>query len=221
MIQIKKIGLFLFLAMLFLQTKAQDELMPRMAIGGQVGYHLSFMEFAGGEPVRWDYFQGMTGGVNLQFMSRKMLGFETSILYGQFGWYEDNNLLQPVGKKVVHRIEIPLYSHISIGKRRLRLLLDAGPYFRFRIKEETEGVLFKGTVFENRSLDNGTSYGLSFQGGFAWRSPSLIVQLRGNFHMGLTNFFEPIRSELEVSAERSTGGSISVMIPFGNKYIDE
>jgi len=209
----KKQLFFIFLFAFPFLSSAQDP-MKKLAIGISGGFNQSLIDF--GRAVRTDYVDGISGGIQFQFMSRAMLGFETGIFYSQLGWEEqDISTRVPTGRINTQVIEFPLYSHLAFGKGRLRLLVDAGPYFRFLINETIDGVLTRG-----KGPDNETSYGLSFRGGLGWRSNGFIVQLRGNYHLGLTNFYE-VTVATDISVERSLGGSLSVLIPFGNKYIDE
>ncbi len=190
-----------------------------MAVGLNGGYNQSVLDL--GRSKGTEYVDGFAGGVQFQFMSRKMLGFETGVFFNQLGWIERNdttNLVQ--GKINTQVIELPLYSHLAFGKGKIRLLLDAGPYFRFIVNQSVEGTIQAGTDFENKAPENSTSYGLSFKGGLGYRSNSFIVQIRGNYHLGLTNFYIPTAAT-DISVERSFGGSVSVLIPFGNNFIDE
>jgi len=197
-----------------------QELMPRLALGATGGYHVSFMQVDLGNSL--SFITGGNGGFQLQYMSRRMLGFETGLTLGQVGWSQlDSVTNNELGRTLITVLELPLYSHLSLGKGRFRILIDAGPYLRFFVNEKQEGERFPGKVYENKPIDVNSSYGLSFAGGFGWRTPKLIVQLKGNFHLGLTNYFTPVISEITVSTERSAGGSISVMLPIGQKYIDE
>ena len=193
--------------------------MPKMAIGINGGYNESLVDF--GSSVRTKRVDGYAVGIQFQLMSRKMLGFETGVFFNQLGWIEvDSTGVSNRGRISTQVIEVPLYSHLALGKGKIRLLLDAGPYFRFIINEEIEGIIQPDTEFENTRPENSASYGLSFRGGLGWRSNRFIIQLRGNYHLGLTNFYDATIAT-DVSAERSFGGSLSVLIPFGNNYIDE
>ena len=199
----------------FGNTLIAQEQMPKLAIGATGGLQASFIQFTPGGIS--DNLLGSHAGIHLQYMSRKMLGFETALLFTQIGWKIVDAATQTSASAKVTAIEFPLNSHLAIGKGPFRFLVDAGPYLRFF----TNTTYPDGDIFPSRPIENDISYGLNFAGGLGWRSTKFIVQLKGNFHLGLTNYFTPVIDDITVSAERSIGGSLSILLPIGKKYIDE
>jgi len=201
-----------------------QELMPRLALGAKIGYQQSIVDFGG--DVASNYIPGINAGFQLQYMSRRMLGFEMNLLYSQVGWIEEARGIDTYQRKIT-TLEIPLMTHVAIGKGPLRVLIDAGPYLRFHLKEAKlnpfPDFLFPDASFTYQSsdLDANATYGLVFGGGLAYRTPKIIIQGRGFFHLGLTNYFESQVDQFIVSTEQSVGGAVSVLLPIGQKYIDE
>lgn len=186
-----------------------------MAIGVQGGWHNSWISFSGTPLIPTSYLSGGQAGVQFQYMSRPMLGFETSLLYTNIGWQERGTF--GLYTRKIKAVEWQLNTHLSLGKKWLRLLADAGPYLRFFIAETANGPADLPQY--SMSFDNNFQYGLFAGGGLGIRTDKIIIQLRGHFNVGLTNFFDSDVDVFFISADRVAGASASVMIPFGKATI--
>jgi len=198
-----------------------QEGMPRLSLGARAGFQQSIVDF--GVNVGSDYIPGVNAGFQLQYMSRRMVGFELGILYSQVGWLQKARNV-PTYERKISTLEIPLMTHIAIGKGPIRVLVDAGPYLRFHLADSKNNPFpDPDTTFQYQlsDLNANSTYGLVFGGGLSYRTPKIIIQARGFYHLGLTNYFESRVDQFLVSAERSVGGAISVLLPIGQKYIDE
>lgn len=190
--------------------------MPKMAIGIQGGGHTSWTSFSGTPAIQRSYLPGIRGGIQFQYMSRPMLGFETNVLYTTVGWQERHS--QGFYSRKINAIEWQVNTHLSIGKKALRLLVDAGPYMRFFISESVDAPdASQEADFPQYFLpfEHNFQYGLLVGGGLGLRLPKFIIQARGHFHLGLTNFFNTDFANFFASSDQVAGGSLSVLLPFG------
>lgn len=197
---------------LFLPSSAQNS-MPKMAIGVQTGVQNTWPAFAGTRNLARGYLLGAYGGVQFQYMSSRMLGFESNLLYTNVGWQEPSE--QGTYSRKIKAIEWQLNTHLAIGKKVLRLLADAGPYMRFFISDTPRGP--RDFPEYNVDFDNNFQFGLKFGGGLGVRFPKFIIQARGHFHMGLSHFFDTDFSVFFESTDQAAGGNLSIMIPFGKE----
>lgn len=204
----------LLLFLLFFGVMVNSWAQPKnksMAIGVQGGWHNSWISFAGSPQIPTSYLSGAQAGVQFQYMSRPMLGFESSLLYTNIGWKESGSL--GLYTRKIRAVEWQLNTHLSLGKKWLRLLADAGPYLRFFISDTANGPADLPQY--NMPFDNNFQYGLFAGGGLGIRTDKFIIQCRGHINVGLTNFFDSNIDVFIISSDRVAGGSLSVMIPFG------
>ncbi|NNE28620.1 MAG: PorT family protein [Saprospiraceae bacterium] len=202
------------LLLLFLSTFsfAQNLSTTKMAVGATLGPHNSWPEFSGNYALQDDPLPGLHGGVKFQYMSRPMLGFETSVLYTQIGWKEAFQTGE-VYKRKIDALEWQLVTHFAMGKGWLRGIFDAGPYLRFFLNEKNLGP--ESLPQYSMDFDNNVQYGLLAGAGLSTRLGKVILQCTGHFHLGLTNFFDSDIDVFFTSADRAVGASASILIPFG------
>lgn len=206
-----RIFLVLTLVMSFASFAFSQQDTKRLALGLNAAYQNSWINDSGNAAIGPGYLPGVQAGLKFQYMTRPMLGFETILQYSQNGWREATTA--GIFERNINTLEWQLNTHISIGKSWLRLLLDAGPYLRFFLDDK-----FNGPTSEYQyemTLHNNTQYGLNFSGGLGFRFENFIIQGKGFFNLGLTNYFNSNINFFLLSSERVAGGSLSIMIPFG------
>ena len=200
---------FLFLASLPLLPAQETK---KMAAGATAGLHYTWPVFTGAFGIQDEPFQGAHGGVKFQYMSRPMLGFETALLFTKVGWQE--SISSQTYTREIDAIEWQLITHFSLGQGWLKGIMDAGPYLRFFLNNVSMGP--ESLPQYSMDLDNEFQYGILTGGGFSVTVGKIILQLTGQFHLGLTNFFDSDFDVFFTSSDRTGGFSASILIPFGD-----
>jgi len=78
------------------------------------------------------YLQGNTGGLMFRLISEPHIGFQVELNYTQKGWKMDS-----VGySRRINYISVPIMTHINIGKKSMRFILNLGPEFAYQISEK-------------------------------------------------------------------------------------
>ncbi len=76
--------------------------------------------------------QGNTGGIMFRLISEPHIGFQVEVNYTQKGWKEDS-----IGyARKLNYISIPIMTHINMGSKALRVILNLGPEVAYMISEE-------------------------------------------------------------------------------------
>ncbi len=80
------------------------------------------------------FYQGYSGGFLFRLISEPHIGFQAEINYTQKGWKEDS-----VGyARRITYVNIPIMTHINIGKKAVRFTLNLGPEVAFKISEKEQ-----------------------------------------------------------------------------------
>ena len=78
------------------------------------------------------YMQGYASGMMFRLISEPHIGFQAEVNFTQKGWKEDS-----VGySRRINYISIPIMTHINIGKKTVRFILNLGPEVAFKISEK-------------------------------------------------------------------------------------
>ena len=78
------------------------------------------------------YLQGNSGGLMFRLISEPHIGFQVELNYTQKGWKMDS-----VGySRRINYVGVPIMTHINIGKKAMRFILNLGPEFAYEISEK-------------------------------------------------------------------------------------
>jgi len=76
--------------------------------------------------------EGNTGGIMFRLISEPHIGFQVEVNYTQKGWKEDS-----IGyARKLNYISIPIMTHINMGSKAFRFILNLGPEVAYMISEE-------------------------------------------------------------------------------------
>ena len=103
---------------------------PELYIGVKGGMAFSKVRFY---PSVVESFQdGKTGGIMFRLISEPHIGFQVEVNYTQKGWKED-----AIGySRLLNYICVPVMTHISLGSKAFRVILNLGPEVAYRFSEE-------------------------------------------------------------------------------------
>ncbi len=80
------------------------------------------------------FLQGYAGGIMFRLISEPHIGFQAEVNLTQKGWKEDS-----VGySRRLNYVSIPIMTHINLGKKALRFILNLGPEVAFKISENEQ-----------------------------------------------------------------------------------
>lgn len=75
--------------------------------------------------------EGYAGGIMFRLISEPHIGFQVEVNYTQKGWKEDS-----VGySRKLNYVNVPVMTHINLGKKSLRVTINFGPEVAYMISE--------------------------------------------------------------------------------------
>lgn len=181
----------LFSTILFGQAKSPSY----MSIGFKGGVNIINVSF---EPkVQQDPFIGSNIGVFINYMGGSALmgrpwgGVQLEANYNQMGWNEVSDSINY--KRTMNFMEFAFLSHFDFGKRKMRYIVDVGPYIAFQnsFSEEIE-VLPTATRREyyGQSIDNTFDYGIMGGVGIGYLTKAGMFQVQFRYKQGLQTIFD-------------------------------
>lgn len=120
----------LLLLTVALQLNAQKDFRPYVGIGVHGGYNMTFVDFASDSANNERGINTQFYGIIINFLNIQHLGIQLEINMSQRGWQEGHDSILYYKRKMEY-LEIPLLTHIALGKRVLRYTFDLGPYIAF------------------------------------------------------------------------------------------
>jgi hypothetical protein len=171
-----------------------QEVSPEMAVDSSPATYA--LGFKGGQ----DYFrvnfeptfqqnltQGYTAGIVFKYLSLPRAGLQVELNYTQRGWSAAADTSR---SRQWQYLELPLLTHVVLGKRRSSFILTFGPWLSYLLSPADTITL----VTENFNRQAGFSnvphslvYGLSFGIGYSLKTPVGRFQLEGRLSHGLSN----------------------------------
>lgn len=196
---------------------AQENTFSELAIGLRQGYQFSRINFSPVPPQGLN--EGFTSGLVLQYLSQKQLGFQMEINYSQRGWNAHDFLATPIYSREMDYIEVPFLTHFAIGKKSFRLVLNAGSYLSYLIKDQASFASQNNIEvgYYREPINNKWTYGLIGGFGFALRSKIGVFQIEGRGALGFTDIFAVENAFFDASPEQFFGGQISYLYRFGQR----
>lgn len=142
------------------------------------------------------YLQGNSGGMMFRLISEPHIGFQVELNYTQKGWKQDSAGYS----RRINYISVPIMTHINIGKKAMRFILNLGPEFAYEISEKEEykdpAVSQPGNALYNElfgqpassKIDLLFTVGIGME--YHFKSGSAI-SLEGRGFYSLPNLFDP------------------------------
>lgn len=182
-------------------------------IGARGGMSYSKVRFY--PSVTQSYQPGNMGGVVFRLISEPHIGFQVEVNYIQKGWKEDS-----VGySRQLNYINIPVMTHVSLGKKAVRFTLNLGPEVGYMISEkekftpelasETSGYQeYYGKATDNQ-IDLLFTAGLGLE--YHMKGGSAIV-FEGRAYYSLPNLFN--KDNYTYTISQSNGAMVSIAYLF-------
>ncbi len=180
--------------------------MPEVSIGLRGGANFSRFNF---DPeIEQEFLQGYTGGLVLKHVAQRRVGIQVEVNYVQRGWKE---LLATGGtyERNLDYLELPLMTHVTIGNRNTRFLINFGPYASFLLSENGRSAEAgeEEIDYQHKGIDNSFLYGLSLGIGMGQKTSFGTFQLEGRLTHSLNDIFS---RDLASLASKSQSVSITL-----------
>ncbi|MDR1631686.1 MAG: PorT family protein [Dysgonamonadaceae bacterium] len=216
---------FVFFFFLFQFAYGQtNSFSPEWAFGVNGGVNLSKMRFNSGYYVPQGLYMQPSGGLTVRYISENHFGIIGELNYSLCGWAEKKDTLNNAHPNEYTRslayLEIPLLTHLyfNLGKR-ARLIINAGPQFRYNIGEEVKKKIItdedKNWPYydDNYKINRKFDYGLKGAMGIEIRTGLGSFILSGSYYFGLTDVFNNKRNDVfQASSNQIVGVNLTYLI---------
>jgi hypothetical protein len=193
-------------------------------VGLQGGATLSKMDFTNNLNYQYTpigYVQGFTGGLVFQFLGDKHAGVQIETNFTQRGWIVNDttagNDIDTVN--TMNYFEMPMLTHINIGRGKLRGLFNLGPYLGYALSREmTVKNGDTGTEesweyeFDN-DKDGRVDFGLALGAGFEYRFSFGTFAAEARYLFGFGDVDKQKESQSEVSQFRVANVLFRLTVP--------
>lgn len=166
--------------------------------------------------------QANTGGIMFRLISEPHIGFQVEVNYTQKGWKEDS-----VGySRRLNYVSIPVMTHVNLGNKAFRFIINLGPEVAYRISEEekfnSQAAISPGSpgyrTYFGKPTDTqldflftvglGMEYHLKTGGAFA---------LEGRAFYSLPNLFNPDNYPYKISQSNGAQVTLAYLFQFNKK----
>jgi hypothetical protein len=171
-----------FVLLSFHNLYAQNEFKPKIYLGIIQGVNFSRVDFdiTG---IEQKFVSGYSGGLIFRYVSEPIAGIQIELNYTEKGWsgkldtsaYYNGNLSY---------IELPLFTHITLGKSKTYFTINFGPYVSYMIMNKIESNIDYPAV-----IDNQFGFGYCAAIGVGFHFSIGTFQIEGRYLNSLTNFF--------------------------------
>ncbi|QZT36959.1 PorT family protein [Halosquirtibacter xylanolyticus] len=186
-------------------------------VGVKGGYNMSWMSFYPNTnpytqiPTDASSIGGYQVGIVFRNMSEDHVGILAEVNYSQKGWEEKNRQGIKYMRKLNY-IEVPIMTHISMGKKKLRFFLNIGPSISFLLSEqETLTQQDPNADMQNyygKNLDQKFDFAFCGGGGLEYRFKKQSVLLEGRYTLSLLNVFDD--ATIGYSSSRNQGVGVTM-----------
>lgn len=212
----KKHLLLLFLTVFSLATNAQDAIKLRPALGVKGG--VNYSRFAFNPDINQELLLGYTGGLVFKHFTHPNLGIQLEVNYVQRGWKE--LLGQDTSyTRTQDYIELPFLTHIAIGSRNTRFIINLGPYVSYLLPDSDNVDTDRGNEedaprYQFQEIDNEFLYGLCFGMGMLQKTSVGTLQLEARLTHSLNDIFDR-DTGVTSSKNQSISVTLSYLLSFG------
>ncbi len=184
--KIVKIVVFLLLIHLSFHSYSQ------FAVGVRAGANWSKVDFY--PKIPQEYYLGNHYGMLIRYISEPHFGIQVEANITRRGWRELKAKKQYY-QRSFQTLEIPILTHINIGKKKLHLILNGGFDLTY-LRSSEEELFIKDEKISRKyefidKIDKRYGYGLLFGGGLEYLTKIGCFQIEGRYYLGLTDIIKP------------------------------
>ncbi|MDR0612761.1 MAG: PorT family protein [Dysgonamonadaceae bacterium] len=194
------------------------------AFGVNGGANLSQMRFNSKYYIPQGLYMQPSGGLTVRYISENNFGIIGELNYSLCGWAEKKDTLNNAHPNEYTRslayLEIPLLTHLyfNLGKR-ARLVINAGPQFRYNIGEEVKKKIISDGNMNWPYYDDAYKvsrkfdYGLKGAAGIEILTGAGSFILSGSYYFGLADVFNSKRADVfQASSNQIIGINLTCLV---------
>lgn len=197
---------------------AQQKFQPELTVGGSFGTTFSRVTFA--PKIQQSMLLGYTFGVTGRYETEKNVGLQVELNYVQHGWKEKFEDPAYRYSRTLNYLEIPFFTHIYFGSRRVKIFLNLGPKIGYYLNEKVENNLGsnipEGTYPEAHEMKIGHKFdwGLCGGPGLEIRTGIGYFLLEGRYYYALGDLFRSRREDFfSKSSSQVISAKLTYLIP--------
>lgn len=172
-----------FVLLLFQSIRGQSEFSPITYLGIIQGVNFSRVDFEA-TGIEQEFLPGYSGGLIFRYISEPVAGIQIELNYTEKGWSLNLDTSDYYNGRLSY-IEMPLLTHITLGKNKTFFTINFGPYGSYQIRNYIK----KNTDYPGKP-DNKFEFGYCAAIGLGFRFPVGTFQIEGRYFNSLTNFFD-------------------------------
>jgi hypothetical protein len=220
----KKILIILLITGYYLSAFAQqNDYKFELYVGAKGGLTLSQARFY--PNVQTSFLQGDTGGLIFRLLSEPHIGFQVEFNYIQKGWQEKPFTGQFATTSYFHQLDyisVPIMTHVNIGKKAVRFILNLGPEISF-LKSESQGFTPKGDItpdtkgyqpYYGKNID--TPLDILFTGGIGMEyhfKGGSAISFEGRAYYSLPNLLDTKKYIYKASQSNGVAVTMAYLLP--------
>jgi len=163
----------------------------------------------------------MNYGLVFCYNNENNSGFQIELNYAPKGWIEyHQTIAEAYYKRVINYVEVPVFGHWEIGKKRFRVIIDAGPYLAFKVNEviESQGYdnIMELSTFKHYTMPSrDAGFGIKFATGAKYNFTErfgIFIEARTDLQLaGSSDIFAGKPNGIGASRLKETGGVFGVL----------
>lgn len=199
----------------FSSVFAQSDSITTLAFGFGGGFYSSEINLTNTSRAEYEVLpvDGIQIGASIRYFNNRAVGFVGELNFTQGGWRERSAPNTPAYRNQQSYFEIQLLTQLAIGRKLIRPMLQAGPYFSFPVAQSDEVpsdfTLPDGENYYGSSLPFRPNYGLAIGGGLIIQVGQIGVQLEGRFLAGLSDLIRSGDFGVSTTRRQALGGRIT------------
>lgn len=204
----KTVILFVLLCS-FMQAYNQEVFVPESFLGIKAGGNGSSVLF--NPSLKQEMNFGFVGGLVFKHFGQRNLGIQLELNYLQAGWIEKLDSPDSYSRRLNY-LQIPFMTHINLGKKKTRVVINLGPYVSLLLSEKEQMKLENDDDAESyygTEIDNGGDFGLSFGLGMSRHTSIGTIQIEGRLNQGLSSIY---KTGFDTTFEKSSNQIIEVAL---------
>ena len=178
----------------------QTEFKPYIGIGVHGGINYSDIEIdqaINNSDISYGKIQNTYMGFVLIFMAEEYAGIQIEANLAKNGWEEVRDTAYTY-TRTMNYIEVPVLTHLSFGKKRMRYVIDMGPYVSFyRDTEESLELFPQGSYnsetdtssYIGKPVNNKIDLGFMLDAGIGINTSIGIFHVKARYSYGIINLF--------------------------------
>ncbi len=168
-----------------------EEFKPLYSFGIKQGINYSTVNFSPG--IDQGLTLGYTGGLAFKYQSEKNWAIQLELNYIQKGWKENLDTISNSYNRKLNYIELPLITHIVLGKRQLKYYINLGTSFAYFLSEQ-ENVTVNNEMYRReyyeKEIENYFDYSVLGEFGVVYNTGIGEFQIGIRYQLTLTDLFK-------------------------------